>query len=305
MPPTVSLREVARQAGVSPTAVSQAMRAACKSTYLSDNRRTEIIRVAKKSGYRPNDDIAVIMLSRDQGPDPFLVQAFIGIHAVLQKTGNRTVLEQAPFSEIPEVIRNWQCGGVLFLEHTFPSAIEMLEEKGIAYGVINPTEHMKTDCISSDDGIGITKGLQWLKSQGCDTFVLVLPEINHCSFDKRVDAYNAYVRDRDQKPFSFHSVDLKQNIAMMDALPTGKNIGFITIYEWHLALDVAMSQNHQVKVMALKSMNQAWGAPVALIDIPLTQMGQQGVAMIHAKWEKRCSRLPSRMVEPKILISEV
>ncbi|HAI13579.1 MAG TPA: hypothetical protein DCM28_17870 [Phycisphaerales bacterium] len=306
MPPTVTLREVARQAGVSPTAVSQAMRDACKSAFLSDKRRNEILRVARKVGYRPNDDIAVIMRDRKGGPDPFLIQAFLGVHQAIQASGGRAILEHVAAGNIPQSISGWQCGGVLFLENAsyYPQAVESLDEKGIAYATINPSQDQPMNCIVSDDEQALLKGLQWLREQDCMDYAFVVPQINHCSYNKRLNAYMGFIRQSGLSPRVFSDTDVKENLNAVRNLPADKRIGLITINEWYMALDAILSPQHDVKILTLKSANSAWASPQATLDVPLCEMGIKGVEMIHQKWADRSLHSPSIVVMPKLTISE-
>lgn len=301
---TVSLREIGRKAGVSASAVSQAIRDGCRNTFLSDKRRSEILKVARECGYRPNDDIAVILPKRIPSPDPFLTQAFLGIHEALQQDGNRAIIAYGDIDEVPEIVKQWECGGVVFVEQASPLAIEYLNERGGQYCIVNPKEDLEQDCILIDDASGIVAALQWLASEQCDTIVMAMPEIEHGSYHKRLDTYLAFVGNQTMGPQVLTSSCFADTMSALEKLATKQRLGVITVYEWALAIQTALAKGGDSRVVAVKGMNSLWQPPMTVLDVPLLEMGRMAVGMIHDKWQNRAIHLASRTITPKLITGD-
>lgn len=178
-----TIRDVARQAGVSSAAVSLALN---NRPGVSESTRSRIMAVAKQMGWTPNT--AAVSLSAAQvhtvglvlarpapmlGREPFYMEFIAGVESVLLKRGYSLLLRLADsVEEEVEVQREWWQGrrvdGSLLVDlQADDPRIEVLPATGLPAVVVgHPSLAGPFPAVWTDDALAMTEAVRYLAALG-------------------------------------------------------------------------------------------------------------------------------------------
>ncbi|HEY7478515.1 MAG TPA: LacI family DNA-binding transcriptional regulator [Actinomycetota bacterium] len=215
MPHRVSIRDVAREAGVSVTTVSHALNGKGR---LNTETRRRVLDVAERMGYRPNPAARSLVSGRT------------GLIAVMASLPSEPRVEFSTFSYYSELIaaataaavdrdsalivappssRGWfvwdrvALDGVIVIDPMVGDrALPVLRERGIPFVTAgrDPNGHQQDAVVASDDRASTRDVLDHLVEAGADRVALVTipPVISYIT--ETVAAYEAWCAERAQEP---------------------------------------------------------------------------------------------------------
>jgi len=299
----VSLREVARQVGVSAATVSKVMNNTARA-YISGARRDQIFAAARASRYRPNDDIAIVSPG-GAGATAITARFFAGFQAAAQEHDIRLVTEQTRVTGVPDCIERWRVGGAVFFDAISAATLAALKERGIPYVLANPAEDRPRDCVIVDDYAGVRDALELMELRGLKRAALMLPRITHASFPKRLKAYRDFCKARRIKRACAHSHDFYAALDELGGvLSTRSRLGVVTVGEWGLALEAhlrACTGRDDHLVVPVAEWSSPWTHPRAHVRLPLRAVAKAALEMIRSKWESGNAHAASVTVRPELI----
>lgn len=308
----ISLRDLARRLELSPMVVSAILRERDGGTVrYQESRVAEVTAGAQIHGYRPNNDIGLIVpRSRDTATliQYELMDGVVEHVAATQAGKGRVISEHPEPGEVPDLIREWQVGGVIVVGEAGSETIlsETMEAKGIAYALVNPYGQPDSDAVLCDDAAGARRVVDAFAERGCRRAVLMLPRIEHHAGAMRIAAFRARCAERELEA---HVIETQRFAEASDELlavaRTPAPSGLFTLAEWWLAASSLLTADPTVdrdhwKGIALRNTPTPWSHQPQQLRLPYAAMGRAAVDMIYRKWALREASQPNVILEPTL-----
>lgn len=173
----ITISDIARQAGVSKTAVSFAFNDPAR---LPDETVQRILAVAEQLGYLPNP-IARSMTSKRTGnigllfpqplpgilDNPYTFELLRGVGTVCSRGGYNVLLVSPVLGNMRHAVSGAVVDGFLAigLEHYKPT-VELLDNRGVPYVMVDSEPVAHIPCINVDDETGAYQAMRYVLEQG-------------------------------------------------------------------------------------------------------------------------------------------
>jgi len=166
----VTIRDIAEAAGVSHTAVSQALNGKGRQLRLSEDCAQRIFNAAKRLGYRRNAaaqaistgrfNAAALVLSTVPVRSHLPIRLQIGAHDALAAQGRHLIVAYLPDERLtdarraPKILTDLMCDGMILQYHVaIPKALEAMLKR-FALPVVRPNVKRAWNCVYPDDKEG-------------------------------------------------------------------------------------------------------------------------------------------------------
>lgn len=303
---SVSLREVARRAGVSAAAVSQVINDHYGRIGVSEKRRSEILKIARVSGYRPNDDIAVIGPSLGSGAHFLDIRLLQAIQQAAQNQGLKIVTASLDESGISDVIRCWKVGAAVLLTAASDATVRLLEERGMPHVLVNTSVERDSDCVLVDDYAGMTSALDYLQAQDVSEMICAIPKVVHPCHEKRLRAVSDYAAIGGTTVTALEATRFETVLeSVLSIAGNAESLGVVVLAEWYLAMKTMLQTirgDRPTRLVSLKAPQSPWVRCTATLDLPLDAMGEAALEMIRTAWETGEIHQPSRTCAPVLSV---
>ena len=222
-----SIKDIAREANVSPATVSKALN---KRKDISEATREKILRIAESHDFVPSaigrslknqrtENIGVIFCRESQplSGNPFYSRVLEGIEAELTINNYNLVLHLLPNDykgTLPKMLREGQVDGVVLAGVLRPDFIERLRNLSIGVVLVDPK--IIIDDFSQvliDNEHGAFQAVEHLISRGHERIGFISGNIDRMSFIQRYKGY--------QKALSFHKIHLDKDLVRSGGLEQG------------------------------------------------------------------------------------
>jgi DNA-binding LacI/PurR family transcriptional regulator len=206
---TVTLREMARQAGVNVGTVSRAL---ADDPAISVARKQEIQALAEKLNYRPRpfrrkqtNAIALLSFTRsnDAPEDLFQQQIIVQLDQKAQQAGLHIHLHLIPrgqdTAELPALVTEGRVDGVILAGHPSRAFCDRLAEENISLAVINDTyDRTALPSVFCDPGPCVEDLVEHLLAAGHRNIAFATNDPKYTSVARRLAAFNQAMRQTPQ-----------------------------------------------------------------------------------------------------------
>ncbi len=309
LPISPSLRDLARDVGVSATTVSKTLTGKPGDLGISADRQAQIFASARRLGYRHQDTLGVVLAQDPAEAHELDRRCAEAIHGAAARVGltSRTVIANGP--EVPREVRSGLLGAALFVTHLHQPTVAAMTARGLPCVGVNVDREQPHDAVLCDDYAGATAACAHLAAQGVDGLILCLPLIHHPAHRQRVEAAISFAARR-SLPLTVienHRDFLLAVPVVRQALAAYRRPGILTIADWYLAIRVLASSSGDdldQRLIAIKATASPWVRPQVTLDLPLAEMANAAVAMTIASWHHRGTAMPNHLCQPTLTIRE-
>lgn len=332
---TVTLQQIADEAGVAKTTVSRVLNGQLKENRPAIAKRAERIRrAAQRLGYRPNQAARSVITGRfnqlacvtcgDLGFDWFATQLLHGLHEGVEEIGSRLNVHELTWDQIqdpdnvPRLFRESAVDGILAnVDARLPQrVVDLFDEQPVPIVLLNVKR--RTRCVYPDEYAGGWHAASHLLSKGCQRpafFTFHKPgPVPHFSVLDRSSGFEACLRNE-----GIESVDLSEleaeyrgarrhgvafAEAFFDRYGPFDGIACDRLSDAFVIHRVAAQRGIDIPVdLRLLVFNQQvmYGESGLAIDTLLTpykQLGLEGVRMTQAMTAEGAQRRPAAQVVP-------
>jgi len=222
-----TIKEIARQANVSPATVSKALNSRHD---VSDETRRKILEIAESQNFVPSasaknlklqrtENIGVIFCRESQplSSNPFYSRVLEGIEAELAINNYNLVLHLLPNDykgNLPKMLREKQVDGVILAGVIREDFIERLKELNVVTVLLDPKiylEEMSQVLIDNEHGAFLAT--QYLISLGHSRIGFISGDLERRSFNLRLKGY--------RKALEYHAIPYNKNYISTGGLEKG------------------------------------------------------------------------------------
>jgi len=309
LPLSPSLRDLAREVGVSATTVSKTLTGKPGKLGTSFERQEQIFASARRLGYRHQDTLGVVLAQDPVEAHELDRRCAEAIHSAAARVGltSRTVI--ASGTEVPEPVRSGLIGAALFVTHLHQPTVVAMAARGLPCVGVNVDREQAHQAVLCDDYAGAMAAYAHLAAHGADGLIVCLPLIHHPAHRQRIEAAIAFAARR-SLPLTLienHRDFLAAVPVLRQALAAYSRPGIFTIADWYLGVRVLASNGGDDldrRLIAIKATASPWVRPQVTLDLPLAEMATAAVAMAITSWRHRGTLLPNHVCQPTLTIRE-
>lgn len=225
---TVTLQQIAEEAGVTKTTVSRVLNGQLKENRPAIARRANRIRqAAQRLGYRPNQAARSVTTGRfnqlacvtcgDLGFDWFASQLLHGLHEGVEEIASRLIVHELTWEQIqdpdnvPRLFRESAVDGILAnVDARLPQGVvDLFDTQPVPIVLLNVKR--QTRCVYPDEYAGGWHAAAHLLAQGCQRpgyFTFHKPgPVPHFSVLDRIAGFEACLRANGIEPISLHELE--------------------------------------------------------------------------------------------------
>jgi DNA-binding LacI/PurR family transcriptional regulator len=309
--PSISILDVARRAGLSPTTVSRVLN---KKGYFSDDAAHRVEEAVRELDYRPNwwarglrgQPSKLVGLIIPDISNVFYTSLAASVLSVLRKNGYEMILcvnEESPEKDLIylQILEERHADGILYAHPSGGSNSVFIHElvgRGMPMVEINrQNEKDLLDAVLADNLRGIQQSMRYLMALGHCRIGLVSGEPSIITGAERVSGYrNALVRaglpvDLDLlKTGSFSREFGEQAADELLSLQNPPTAIFAGSNRLCLGVLTALSRRNicipeEISLMAFDDAEwlAAWNPPITAVDIAVGEMAQLAVDLLHRR----------------------
>ena len=325
MPATVTLKDVATEAGIHPSAVSRVLRGKDQALRLSDRRRQEIKDAAERLGYRPNSAAAATVSGKHNcislvcgtgAQTSTLMQGLVyglaegladrDMQLVVTRLSDEALTDEA---QLPLFLRKHSCDGILLnYTHHVPAGIRDIIEK---YRIPSVWLNVKQahDCVHPDDFAAGSNATRWLLARGHERIsyyeyvVTRSGDDAHYSMADRREGYVAAMREAGRTPVVVYLdgeptgpgpvAKLRDLLQRPDRPTAAVGYGGEVDMACMAALSLGLRVPHDLDLVRFKESVARFGhVALPTLRIPHATLGHAAVAAVARKVANPAAKLP-------------
>lgn len=315
---TVTIKDVAKEAGVSSSTVSRVI---SKSSKISPETTNKVLRCMEELGYHPNaiarslvsrkaGTIGVIMpsTSKDALLNPFFPEALRGITHSASKAGYDILLstnenKDEELAVIKKYINSSKVDGVLLMSSEVEDiCVEYLSAMGFPFSIIgSPSEHGdRINHVDNDNYMATYELTRYLTMKGRKNIAMIAGDLSLMVTKKRIEGYRKALEESnltyDQSKVYTGSFDEKTGYEYASIIADLKPTPDGVIIADDLVAFAAVRLFKQLKLdipgdIAVASFNNSVlsrysNPPITSVDINASVLGEEAIKLLVSAMEK-------------------
>ena len=326
---TVTLKDVATEAGIHASAVSRVLRGKDGALRLSDRRRQEIKDAAERLGYRPNAAAtatvsgkfnAISLVCGTGEKTSTLMQGLVyglanalaerDMQLVVTRLSDEALTDEA---QLPLFLRKHSCDGLLLnYTHHVPTGVRDIIEK---YRIPSVWLNVKQahDCVHPDDFAAGVNATRWLLKRGHERISYFeylrtrAGDDAHYSMADRRAGYAAAMREAGRTPVTVYldgeptgtqpATELRALLQQPDRPTAALGYGGEVDMACMAALSLGLRVPHDLDLVRFKETVARFGhIALPTLRVPQATLGHAAVAAVVRKVADPAARLPAVVV---------
>lgn len=334
----VTLGDVARRVGLSPSTVSLALNGHAKQARISEKTLAKIQKAAGALGYRPNYRARALASQRSH------LVAFSSARSVPLITGaNQQITEGAivglarrgyyplivPLlgdpAEWEQVLSPDRLDGAMLASPLPPNPLKLYQNCGLPMVAVNVMSELPITHVIPDEYHNTRLATECLIRAGHRRIVYIYPKVrpsNHFSVEMRQQGYESLMREAGLMPqaVAMSLDDASEVLAGLRQTPA--RFTAAVIYDHNIAFDflvvalhekIALPQRLSIVTFNIQAINEVTYLPLSTITVPGVDIGriaaEELITLIETpqaerRSEARVIRLPGTLVERKSVLAQ-